>query len=123
MYLVGAEHPNRATAHALLERLITEEVRFVTDAEVLQEILHRYRALNRKEFIQPAFDALLGIVEEVYSIELTTIEEAKALLLEYEGLSARDAIHLASMKLNAMTQIVSFDSGFDIVPWVERQPK
>ena len=34
--------------------------RLVTDAEVLQEILHRYVAIDRRDAIQPAFDALLG---------------------------------------------------------------
>lgn len=33
----------------------------VTDAEVLQEILHRYVAISRPDAVQPAFDALLGI--------------------------------------------------------------
>jgi hypothetical protein len=33
----------------------------VTDAEVLQEILHRYVAIDRRDAIQPAFDALLGV--------------------------------------------------------------
>ena len=32
----------------------------LTDAEVLQEILHRYVAINRRDAIQPAFDALLA---------------------------------------------------------------
>jgi hypothetical protein len=33
----------------------------VTSAEVLQEILHRYVAINRRDAIQPAFDALPGV--------------------------------------------------------------
>jgi len=37
----------------------------VTNAEVLQEILHRYVAMNRRDAIQPAFDALTGVVDEV----------------------------------------------------------
>ncbi len=36
---------------------------FVADAEVLQEICHRYAAINRREAIQPACDAILGVVE------------------------------------------------------------
>jgi hypothetical protein len=35
--------------------------RLVTDAEVSQEICHRYVAINRREAIQPAFDAILGV--------------------------------------------------------------
>src|ERR1022692_1479833 len=42
MYLVGAAHPNKTSAQILLESLIAKGERLVTDAEVLQEILHRY---------------------------------------------------------------------------------
>lgn len=62
MYLVGAEHPHKHDAQRLLDHLIAREERFVTDVEVLQEILHRYTAIDRADAIQPAFDALLSIV-------------------------------------------------------------
>ena len=52
-----------------LEKLISDRQRLVTDAEVLQEILHRYVAINRRDAIQPAFDALLGIVDQVLPID------------------------------------------------------
>jgi predicted nucleic acid-binding protein len=41
MYLVGAPHPHKTDSQRALERLIAERQRLVTDAEVLQEILHR----------------------------------------------------------------------------------
>jgi uncharacterized protein len=41
MYLVGARHPHKVDAQRLLENLLSERVRLVTDTEVLQEILHR----------------------------------------------------------------------------------
>lgn len=63
MYLVGSAHPNKVDAQRLLERIIADRERLVTDAEVLQEILHRYVAVDRKDAIQPAFDAILGIVD------------------------------------------------------------
>jgi predicted nucleic acid-binding protein len=54
MYLVGASHPHKSDAQRLLEKLVSERQRLVTDAEVLQEILHRYVAINRRDAIQPA---------------------------------------------------------------------
>ena len=48
MYLVGSPHPLKADAQRLLEKLITDRERLVTDAEVLQEILHRYAAIDRR---------------------------------------------------------------------------
>ena len=49
MYLVGAEHPLKGAARRLLEAGIGRGERLVTDAEVLQEILHRYWAIQRLE--------------------------------------------------------------------------
>src|ERR1700747_3725563 len=113
MYLVGAPHPHKADAQRLLEKLISDRERLVTDAEVLQEIMHRYVAINRREAIQPAFDALLGIVDEVFPITESDVEQAKAIVLGKKRLSARDAIHAAVMHRQEITRILTFDAGFD----------
>ncbi len=120
MYLVGTSHPHKLDAERLVEDLLRRQERLVTDAEVLQEILHRYVAINRRAAIQPAFDALLGIVDEVLRIDAATVERAKQVVLQYQHLSARDAIHLSIMEQNGITQILSFDSGFDALPGVTR---
>ena len=60
MYLVAADDPHKADAQPLLERAIADGDRLVTDVEVLQEILHRYVAIDRRDAIQPAFDAILA---------------------------------------------------------------
>ena len=121
MYLVGASHPNKISAQRLLEQAITHGERLVTDAEVLQEILHRYVAIDRRDAIQPAFDALLGVVDEVYPVQQRDVERAKDLLQGTRALSARDAIHVATMERNAVRRIFSFDAGFDQVPGIERR--
>jgi uncharacterized protein len=120
MYLVGAPHPNKAEARRLLEQCIHREERLVTDAEVLQEILHRYAAIRRRDAIQPAFDALLGVVDEVLPVELPDVERAKSVLLGNDRLSARDALHVAIMARHGADRILSFDVAFDDVPGVRR---
>ena len=120
MYLVGAPHPHKADAQRLLERLITERERLVTDAEVLQEILHRYVAIDRRDAIQPAFDALLGIVDQVLAVDRQVVERAKGIVLGYRQLSARDAVHLSVMEQNGIDRILSFDLGFDVFPGITR---
>lgn len=120
MYLVGADHPNKAQAERLLHKLILERQRLVTDSEVLQEILHRYAAINRRDAIQPAFDALLAVVDEVFPIDLEAVEHARQIVLGYSELSARDAVHVAIMEKRQVEKIVSFDAGFDRVPNLTR---
>ncbi len=120
MYLVGAPHPHRSDAQRWLEKLVTERQRLVTDAEVLQEILHRYVAIDRRDAIQPAFDALLGVVDEVLPVSQAAVVRAKEIVLGYRRLSARDGIHLAVMELHGIERILTFDSGFDGFPGVSR---
>lgn len=120
MYLVGAPHPHKSDAQRLLEKLVSERQRLVTDAEVLQEILHRYVAINRRDAIQPAFDALLGIVDQVLAIDQADAERAKQIVMGNRQLSARDAVHLAVMEHHGIDRILTFDSGFDGFPGVTR---
>jgi len=120
MYLVGAPHPHKSDAQRWLEKLVSDRQRLVTDAEVLQEILHRYVAINRRDAIQPAFDALLGIVDQVLAVDRSIAERAKEIVLGYRQLSARDAVHLAVMEHHGIERILTFDSGFDGFPGIAR---
>jgi predicted nucleic acid-binding protein len=120
MYLVGASHPHKADAQRLLERSISLGERLVTDAEVLQEILHRYVAIDRRDAVQPAFDAVLGVVDDVLPVTRQDAERAKAIVLGSPRLSARDAIHVAVMEHHGIARILSFDAAFDRVPGVTR---
>jgi predicted nucleic acid-binding protein len=120
MYLVGAAHPHKSDAQRWLEKLRSARERLVTDAEVLQEILHRYVAISRREAIQPAFDALLGIVDEVLAVDQSAVERAKEIVLGHRHLSARGSVHLAVMEHHGIERILTFDSGFDGFPGVTR---
>ena len=103
-----------------MEKLLSDRQRLVTDAEVLQEILHRYAALNRRDAIQPAFDSLLGVVDEVLAVDRAVVERAKEIVFGESRLSARDAVHLAVMEQHGIDRILSFDAGFDGFPGITR---
>lgn len=120
MYLIGANESFKAVTQTLLERLVGEGERLVTDAEVLQEILHRYRAIGRWRAIDEGFGVLLRIVEDVFPVDRRDAERAKEVLLKQRSLSARDAIHVAVMGRHSVTRIMSFDTSFDRVPGITR---
>nr|MBA2320667.1 type II toxin-antitoxin system VapC family toxin [Deltaproteobacteria bacterium] len=88
--------------------------------EVLQEILHRYAAIDRRDMIQPAFDAVVGLVDEVLSVDVGDLDVAKAIVLGATRLSARDALHVAVMRRHGIERVMSFDADFDIVPGITR---
>jgi hypothetical protein len=120
MYLVGAAHPNKEAARRLLEEAVTAGEALCTDAEVLQEILHRYTAIRRPQDIDPAFESLLAVVDVVYPIERADVERARTLIDRTPQLSARDAIHVAVMRRHDVDQVMSFDRGFDAIAGMER---
>lgn len=120
MYLVGAAHPHKTEAQLLLERLVAAGRRLVTDAEVLQEILHRYTAIERRDAIAPAFQATLDIVDDVFAIEKADALRAAEIAQHRAKLSARVAIHIAVMERWKVRSIVSFDADFDRWPGLQR---
>ena len=120
MYLVGASHPNKDRALTLLTRFVQSGERFVTDVEVFQEILHRYTAIQRPDAIDPAFASLDAIADNILTFGMLEIRAARSLIDFVKGISARDALHVAVMRKAGVHRILSFDSGFDSIPEIER---
>jgi uncharacterized protein len=120
MYLVGGTHRHQAESQILLERLAAAGRRFVTDAEVLQEILHRYTSIDRRDRIGPAFQALLDIVDDVFPVEKVDVLRAAQVAQNRTPFSARDAVHIAVMERQGIESILSFDADFDRWPGLKR---
>jgi uncharacterized protein len=53
-------------------------------------------------------------------IDKSAVERAKEIVLGNRRLSPRDAIHLAVMEQRGVHRILSFDTGFDGFPGIER---
>jgi hypothetical protein len=122
MYLVGREHPHKLDAQYLLERLTGERQRLVTSSEAFQEILHRYISIDRREKIELAFETLRGLVDDVLAVDEHDVLAAKDLVHAHPRLSARDAVHAAVMRRHQITELLSFDRGFDAVTGISRLP-
>ena len=120
MYLVGAEHPHRTESQILLERLTAAGQQLVTDAEVLQEILHRNISIDRRNTIDRAFDVLLKTVDDVFAVEEADVLRAAEIAQHRGSFSARDAVHIAVMEHHGVRSILSFDADFDRWPGLRR---
>lgn len=120
MYLVGAPHPHKTEAQIILERLIAAGQRLVTDAEVLQEILHRYTAIEKREAIGQTLQVTLDIVDEVIPIGKAEVMRAGEIAQNPALMSARDAVHIAVMERHGIRSILSFDGDFDRWPGLQR---
>ena len=120
MYAGGAFHPNKAPSIALLESIATGRVDGVIDAEVLQEILHRYRSIGRWKDGSKVYDLTRKIIPLVFPITVEILDRARALLGKYPRLMARDALHAAVCIGNDVKTICSYDRDFDDIEEITR---
>lgn len=120
MYAVGAAHPNKPPSIDYLRRVANGENDAATDAEVLQEILHRYRAIRRWDDGSRVYDLARSVVAKVLPITSDTVDRARSLMEEDNDLGARDAIHAAVALANGCTAICTYDQAFDRIPGLGR---
>ena len=120
VFAAGADHPFKKPSVRFLELVARREVDAAIDAEVLQEILWRYRAIKRWQDGRRVFDMTRRIVPRVVPITAEIAERARRLMDVHEDLVARDAIHAACCLETGARAICSYDEDFDAIPAVER---
>lgn len=115
MYVAGKDHPHKAPSQAFLDRGARGQVEAAIDAEVLQEILHRYRAIGRWEDGRRAYDLVRAIVPEVISVGAPMLDRARQLMERYPQLLARDAVHAAAVMEVGAAALCTWDEDFAVV--------
>lgn len=120
MYVAGREHPLRDPALRFMERARHGEIEICSSTEVLQEILYRYASLERIELATSVYDLFVELCPVVLPVALADTDRARAILPQSPGISVRDAIHAAVMLNNGVTEIATFDAGFDRIDGVTR---
>jgi predicted nucleic acid-binding protein len=124
MYAAGKEHAFKDKSAGFLARVADGSVDATIDAEVLQEILHRYRVLGRWADGKVVYDNARIIFPAVLAITVEVIDRARILLDRYSDLMARDAVHAAVVEVHKLESICSFDRDFDRIRGVRRiEPK
>ena len=122
IYAAGREHPLKASCVALLRRVAREELEVVTNAEVLQEILYRYRALGETQrglhLARLAVDQVGG---DVLPVTLSDMQLAFDLVGRHgTSIKSRDAVHAATLLNNGLTHLISADGHFDAIEGITR---
>ena len=79
------------------------------DAEVLQEILHRYTSLRRTADRAIVYETAREVFDVVIPITAPVMEGAYGLLRRYARLSARDAVHAAVVAARTMLEGLGVD--------------
>jgi predicted nucleic acid-binding protein len=80
MYVAGREHPLRGPAQRFLERAGGGDVEICTSTEVLQEILYRYSALNRRDLAGAVYDLFVQLCPVVLPVTLADTDRARRIV-------------------------------------------
>lgn len=120
MYAAGREHQHKEPSAALLERVARGTVEAAIDAEILQEILHRFISLKRPRDGFRLFDLTRTVVRTVLPVTDAVMDEARSLLESHARLSARDAVHAAVSIVFSADAFCSYDRDFDRIEGLQR---
>ena len=121
IYAAGRDHPYKEPCARILRVLADAPQYFVTNSEVLQEIMHRYLVSRRwtlgREVVRVLAEAMHGRIEPVHGEDVILATE---LADRHPRVSARDLVHAAVMQRLGVSRIISADTDFDCLEGIDR---
>jgi uncharacterized protein len=120
MYAGGVEHANKAPSLALFSSIASREVKACTSVEVLQELLHRYRSIDRWNDGKKVYLSAKEIVPTIEPLTMDIVDRAFKMLDKYPKIMARDALHAATCVILNLDGICTYDTDFDKIEEVKR---
>ena len=112
MYTVGRPHPLRAPAREFFADAAQHRKPLCTSAEVLQELMHAYLAVQRESTLDSAMALIARARIDAWPLESDDVHLAWRLRSRFPALTARDLCHLASCRRRGVTDIKTFDRAF-----------
>ncbi len=121
IYAAGRLHPLKEPAQQIILAIVNDTIKAVTSAEVFQEILYRYLHIHEREKGLQVFDHFHRIMRgNILPVEDADVWQARELAEQYPTLDARDLIHLGVMLRYRIKDIITADTGFDVVREINR---
>ena len=120
MYAAGADQQLKEPCQRILTRVADGGLDAVVSVEVVQEILHRFMALQRPEQGASIARDTLDLFAPVLPVTHAVMRRMPELVEAYPDLAARDLLHVATCLQEGIGEIVSPDRGFDMVPGIRR---
>ena len=121
IYAAGRDHPYKGPCARILRILADDPQSFLTDSEVLQEMIHRYLSSGRwtlgREVVRAFAGAMCGRIEPVHAEDIILASE---LADRHPEVSTRDLVHAAVMQRLRVDRIISADSDFDSLEGIIR---
>ncbi len=120
VYAAGASSEHKQACLDLLEAVAQQHLAAVTDAEVMQELVHHYHRRGQLAAGGVFIQRFCELVLEVYPVGPEDVAAAMNLLLRHPILDARDAIHWAVMRRNGVSHVITADRHFSDLPGIVR---
>jgi len=122
MYAAGKEHLYKESCIWILTEIANGRLNAVIDAEIIQEILYRYGAIQQWQVGVQLARNLLDLVPTVLPVTVDDMKTAVSLFAQYapQGVKARDVLHTAVMHTHQLTHIISTDKHFDQIKDITR---
>ncbi|RLD04166.1 MAG: VapC toxin family PIN domain ribonuclease [Chloroflexota bacterium] len=122
MYAAGQPHASKDACAWIMTEIAQGRLAAVIDTEIIQEIMYRYEALERFQVAVTMSASLLTLVSTIYPISPADTQLTIQLFHRYasQGIKARDLIHVAVMKNNGLTKVISADKHFDLIDGITR---
>ena len=121
IYAAGGDHPLKEPCAQILRSVAEDPQPFVTDSEVLQELMHRYLASGRwvlgRAVLHAFAEAMDSRIEPVLAEDILS---ASQLADRNPDVSARDLVHAAVMQRLGTNRIISADTDFDHLAGIDR---
>lgn len=126
IYAVTQDGRYGAACTQWLKRIESGQITVATSALLLVECLHVFKSLNRilGKKRRRAID-ISGSLNAVLSLPIRWLELTPSVVLRASEvdapLTAGDAVHVSTMEIHGISEILSADAGFDRVSGIRRR--
>ena len=121
IYAAGNDHRYKEPCARVIRAIANNPAHFITDAEVLQELMHHYLRTNRwtsgREIFRRFETLLQGRIEPTYPED---VSQAARLADQSRQSNSRDLVHASVMRRCGTTLCISTDTDFDRISGVRR---
>ena len=117
MYAAGRWHRYGDACVWVMTEVTEQRIEVAGDTEIIQEILYRYGALQRRKMAVTLATSVLDLVPLVHAVTTDDARVAVSLFEPYapQGVKARDVLHVAVMRRHGPARIISADRYFDTI--------
>lgn len=120
MYSSGRDHLFKEPCAKIVKAISARKISAVTSTEVVQEILHRYLSLHKREIAVGSAKSIITLLSPLLPVTEDILVTSVKMIDKYPFLNARDALHLASMLEHNLTNILTTDTHFEEVEEINR---